>query len=79
MSNANTASAETLLARPTCTVSEAAIVLGISRDSAYRACRAGQIETLRLGKRLVVPTALLRLKLGLDGTAPTQTSSVRRD
>ena len=41
--------------RRTLTVDEAAQALGISRASAYKAVERGEIPTLRLGKRLVVP------------------------
>jgi len=41
-------------------------VLGISKNSTYQAAAAGQIPTIRLGKRLVVPTAGLRRMLQLD-------------
>lgn len=36
---------------------ETARILGIGRSSAYRLARTGEIPTVRLGKRLVVPTA----------------------
>ncbi len=46
-------------------IEEAAKVLGISRNSAYEAARTGQLPTVRLGKRLVVPKiALDRLLSG---------------
>ena len=37
------------------TVSEAAVLLGISRALAYELVRQGRIPSLRLGRRLVVP------------------------
>lgn len=37
------------------TVPEAGKRLGVSRNSAYEAARRGEIPTLRIGKRLVVP------------------------
>jgi excisionase family DNA binding protein len=40
-------------------VSEAAELLGISRGLAYESARAGQLPSLRLGRRLVVPRAAL--------------------
>jgi excisionase family DNA binding protein len=47
---------------PTIKVEQAAMLLGISRSAAYRAAKAGQLQTLRMGRRLLVPTApLLRL------------------
>jgi excisionase family DNA binding protein len=53
--------------KPTITVEEAAKLLGIGRSCAYEAARTGELPTLRIGKRLVVPTASLRRMLGLDG------------
>jgi len=47
---------------PTISVEEAAELLGVSRSAAYRAARAGQLKTFRLGRKLRVPTApLLRM------------------
>jgi len=43
---------------------EAAELLGISKDAAYRAAAAGQIPTLRLGRRLLVPVPKLLEMLG---------------
>ena len=52
--------------RPTITVDEAAAALGIGRATAYEAVRRGEIPSIRLGRRIVVPTAaIVRL---LDGT-----------
>ena len=55
---------------PTITVDEAGDMLGISRRSAYRAAARGEIPTLRLGRRLLVPTPRLLALLGLtlDGS-----------
>jgi len=42
--------------------------LGICRLSAYRAARSGEIPTIRLGRRLVVPLpALERMLEGEEG------------
>lgn len=43
--------------QPTITVERAAAVFGISRGAAYEAVRNGSIPSLRIGRRLVVPTA----------------------
>lgn len=48
-------------------IDEAAKVLGISRNKCYEAARTGQVPTVRIGKRLLVPKAALD-KL-LNGTA----------
>lgn len=51
---------------PTITVDEAADIVGISRAAAYRAVHKGQIPALRIGRRLLVPSASLLEMLGLD-------------
>jgi excisionase family DNA binding protein len=50
----------------TLTVEQAAKVLGISRSTAYELVHTGDIPSLRLGRRIVIPTARLADKLGLD-------------
>jgi excisionase family DNA binding protein len=54
------------LRRPTVPVDVAAELLGISRASAFRAVHRGQLPSIRLGRRIVIPTAGLRTLLGLD-------------
>lgn len=51
---------------PTISVEDAGKVLGLSKDSAYKAAHAGQIPTLRFGRKILVPTARLLELLGLD-------------
>lgn len=53
--------------KPTITVEEAGEILGIARSTAYAAAQAGQLPTIRIGRRLLVPTAAL---LGMLGIAP---------
>jgi excisionase family DNA binding protein len=48
----------------TMTIPEAAKLLGISRSAAYRAVARGEIPTIRIGRRLLVPTAKLYQLLG---------------
>ncbi|MFU8841679.1 MAG: helix-turn-helix domain-containing protein [Nitriliruptoraceae bacterium] len=48
----------------TMTIPEAARLLGISRSAAYRAVARGEIPTIRIGRRLLVPTAKLYRLLG---------------
>jgi excisionase family DNA binding protein len=45
-------------------VEEAAVLLGVSRSAAYRAAKAGQLQTFRMGRRLLVPTVPLLRMLG---------------
>ena len=44
-------------------VPEAGKLLGLSRGSAYQAARRGDLPTLRVGRRLLVPTDALRALL----------------
>lgn len=52
--------------QPTVTVEEAGQALGISRASAYEGVRSGAIPSIKIGRRIVVPTAALRRLVGLD-------------
>lgn len=54
--------------RKTITVTEAAVWLGISRQSAYQAVREGSIPSIRLGRRIVIPVHALEAMLGVDST-----------
>jgi excisionase family DNA binding protein len=49
---------------PTVTVERAAVLYGISRGSAYAAIRRGEIPSIRIGHRLLVPTAAVLRQLG---------------
>ena len=55
---------EEKIARRTCTIKEAAKVLGISVPSAYEAAKTGELPTVRFGKRILVPLVALDRKLG---------------
>ena len=55
--------------RHTCTIDEAATLLGIGRSTAYAAARDGSLPTLRLSHRLLVPTAKLLAMLGVEDEA----------
>lgn len=46
---------------------DAGEILGICRRSAYKAAGTGEIPTIRIGRRLIVPVARLRGMLGMDG------------
>lgn len=56
--------------RKTYTVPEAAKQLGIGRSAAYEAARTGQIPTIRIGKRILVPRAALERLL--EDPAPSR-------
>jgi excisionase family DNA binding protein len=51
---------EVIMSLPTCSVDEAAKVLGIGRTQAYNAVRTGEIRSIRIGGRVLVPVAALR-------------------
>lgn len=53
--------------RATLTVDETAAVLGIGRELAFTMCRTGQIPTIRLGRRILVPRAALERMLETAG------------
>jgi excisionase family DNA binding protein len=48
----------------TMTISDAAELIGVSRSAGYRAVAAGEIPSIRIGRRLLVPTAKLYALLG---------------
>ena len=47
------------MGRRTYTVPEVAEILGIGRNTAYESCRAGEIPTLKIGGRILVPRAAI--------------------
>lgn len=56
--------------RPTLSVPEAGRIFGLSRPSAYAAAARGEIPTIKMGRRLLVPTGKLRSMLGLPVDEP---------
>jgi hypothetical protein len=58
--------AKDALAGPTTTVPVAGAILGLSKNKAYLAAARGEIPTLKFGRRLVVPTMLLKRMLGME-------------
>ena len=55
-------SSRLLAGRLTVTVDEAAKLLGIGRTLAYEAARIGDLPTIRIGRRILIPVAeLIRL------------------
>jgi excisionase family DNA binding protein len=49
--------ASEIMSLPTCTVDEAAKVLRIGRTQAYMAVRTGEIRSIHIGKRVLIPAA----------------------
>ena len=58
---------ETLLSKPTASVTEVGrVCFGLSRNASYDAAKRGEIPTIKIGRLLKVPTTPLRRQLGLD-------------
>jgi len=54
------------LGKPTISVPDAGrLFYGLGRESSYEAARTGDIDTIRIGGRILVPVAPLAAKLGL--------------
>lgn len=70
MNESRATTIERLQGRCTCSVEEAAAALGIGRSTGYAAAHEGSLPTLRLGRRLLVPTAKLLEMIGIE---PDQT------
>ena len=56
--------------KQTLSITEAGNVLGIGRSAAYEAARTGQIPTIKIGRRLLVP--IIALEKMLSASAPNQ-------
>jgi len=56
--------------RLTLTVEEAAEILGLSRAFAYEAARRGEIPSIRIGRRILVPKAALNRLLSGEQESP---------
>ena len=54
---------------PILTVEQTAKLLGISRGLAFAAVRSGDIPSVRIGRRILVPRERLRQMLGFDPAA----------
>lgn len=50
-----------------CSIPEAGAMVGLSRNGAYDAARRGEIPVLEFGRKKVVPLAVWRRKLGIEG------------
>jgi excisionase family DNA binding protein len=61
--------------RPTLSVEEAGEFLGLGRSSAYEAVRRGELPVLRFGRTIRVPTARLRVLLGIDPQSEAESPS----
>jgi excisionase family DNA binding protein len=55
-----------ILGRPTCSVSELQKILRTSKNPTYDAVKRGELPSIRVGGRILIPTAPLRKMLGLE-------------
>lgn len=63
---------EEALSRPTISVTDAGkLFYGLGRNAAYNAAKAGEIPTIKIGGRIMVPVIPLAEKLGLRATIGT--------
>jgi excisionase family DNA binding protein len=58
--------------RLTCTVEEAAALLGISRAKAYQCVREGQLRSVHIGRRILVPKDAITELLSGNSGAPSR-------
>jgi excisionase family DNA binding protein len=63
--------------RLTLDVPAAGKLLGLSREAAYDAVRRGEIPTIRIGRRLLVPRARLMRLLDGEGLPLVETAATR--
>jgi excisionase family DNA binding protein len=56
------------IARRTYSVEDAGKILGVSRNTAYALARTGELPTIRLGKKLLVPVAAIEALLSIPRT-----------
>jgi len=60
---------EAFKSRPTNTIAETADFLRLGINQTYAAAKAGEIPTIRIGSRILVPTSRLLEMLGEEGEA----------
>ena len=64
---------EDALTRPTVSVPQAGSVFyGLSRNGSYDAAKRGDIPTIKIGRKIVVPVAPIAERLGLQTTTGGQ-------
>ena len=61
----------------TLSVSEAAKLLGISRNAAYLAVHRGEIPSVIVGRRILVPVSALERMLADAGSSQSETTEPR--
>lgn len=66
MQGTYTEEVQAILRKPTASVDELKVVLGIGRGQAYDFVRQGRIKSLRIGSRILIPTSAIRALLNED-------------
>lgn len=56
--------------KPVLTVDEIIPFVRLSRNGTYQAVERGEIPSIRIGRRILIPTAAFRRLLGMDAAAP---------
>lgn len=64
------------LSGPSCSIPQAAEALGMSRAGVCNAIERGDIHAVRIGKRVIIPTAPLREMLMLDGRKTVESPGI---
>jgi excisionase family DNA binding protein len=54
---------EEKIQKRTCSIEQAAKALGVCKAVAYEAARTGELPTIKIGRRILVPLAALERKL----------------
>ena len=54
------------ISRQTFTVTEAAEIIGVGRSTFYELVKSGRVPSLRLGRRVVIPTQVIESMLTLQ-------------
>lgn len=62
----------TLAVKRTLRVEEAAAILGIGRNAAYSAAKRGELPTIKVGRRILVPAAALDRLLAEAGAGAAE-------
>lgn len=63
------------LDQPTLTIEETAAILQLGRNTVYAAVRSGEVPSIRVGRRYLVPTARLASMLGVGNDIGEEASS----
>lgn len=63
------------LSSPSCSVAQAAKMLGISKPGVINAIERGELRGTRIGRRIVIPTAQLRKMLMVEDASASMSDA----